>query len=167
MSLIVTNDIDNIKFLKLVSHERKIISMNETRTVLTELKKANVVSSLKPTKSPTETFAPKITSIGKDNVNVMYHIFLKSPSKMLKRIPKLLKNNFNDNKTNAVSSNMSRRSNDSSENVVGIKKTGLSTDNSMGIPVKIDSLSGWLMCYVKDFMLPKENQNIRRVESQL
>ena len=143
-----------------MSHKRKLISINETRKVSMKLKKENVLSSLNPTKPPTKKVAPKIISIRKDNINIIYWNFSKLSSKILKRIPMLLRNNFNDNRTKAVSSTLPRRSNNLSQNIVWTKTAGLSTDNSMDSPVGIKYLSGWLRCYVENFMLLEESKEI-------
>ena len=78
----------------------------------------------------------------------------------------LLKNNFQDNRNLGVSSQPSRRCNQSCDEVVGSKTTGLSKDYLNDKTCTITSLSGFLRCYVEDFMLLEENKHIIVLRSQ-
>ena len=72
----------------------------------------------------------------------------------------LLKNNFQDNRILAVSSQPSHRCNQSCDVVVGSKTTGLPKYYLNDKTCTISSLSGFLRCYVEDFMSLDVNDRI-------
>ena len=72
----------------------------------------------------------------------------------------LLRNDFQDNRNIAVLSHPSRRYNKPSDYVVGSKTTGSPKDTMTDMPVRINSLSVYLRCYVEDFMLLEDHQDI-------
>ena len=115
-----------------------------------KLKKENVTSLTKVPNSPNEKILPKIITIDKDNVNLVHCTLSTYSSNMLKRIAIPLKNNFQDNQNLAVSFHPSWRCNEPSDDVDDSKTTGLPKDTTTDIPDRINSLSGYVRCYVED-----------------
>ena len=91
--------------------------------------------------------SPKIIAIDKDNVNLEYRTLSTCSSYMLKRIPMLLKNNFQDNRTLEVLSHPSHRCHIPSDDVVGSKTTGLPKDSTTDIP---DGINSWFPIWIRD-----------------